>query len=461
MCGIYGTHGLDVDVEAGLKRIEHRGPDGAGIQGVGTGIHGHVRLSVIDLTEASRQPMKVDENVLSYNGELWNFRELRAELEGLGRVFETDGDTEVVLQALMEFGVHAALEKLEGMFAFAYTPPGGETVIARDRFGKIPVYLDRRGRDYLWSSERKGFPDGGRRARLVPPGTYVNLGTGQVHRYYDLARVVRRGTESDVDLLGLLRAGVRRRMIADAPLCCLISGGLDSSLILALAREENPEVVAYTAFHDLESEDFQSARRLCAELDVELREVQLGSISDQTIEEAIRAIEIPTKAQIEIAVLCVPLARQIARDGFKVCLSGEAADELFGGYGNMMIRGARAGDEEWRQIRLDQVAKMSRGNFIRCNKAFMAGGVECRLPFMDRDLVEHVLSASKAECPPGKGMLKEAARGFLPDWVIDRQKDTFQGGSGVAKVCQAVIANPTRYYNSRVLDLYGPLARTG
>jgi asparagine synthase (glutamine-hydrolysing) len=169
------------------------------------------------------------------------------------------------------------------------------------------------------------------------------------------------------------------------------------------------------------------------------------------------SIEIPSKAQIEIAVLCVPLAKRIAAEGFKACLSGEAADELFGGYGNFCIQASRETDDGVIRLRLEQLAKMSRGNFVRCNKAFMAGGVECRLPFMEQRLVESAVQLTKSESPPGKKLLKMAAESILPKWIINRPKDTFQGASGVADEIARRIASPTKFYNSELRKRFGYL----
>src|SRR5690606_37967602 len=128
------------------------------------------------------------------------------------------------------------------------------------------------------------------------------------------------------------------------------------------------------------------------------------------------------------------------------------------GYGNMCIAGSRADDAEWRAIRVAQLAKMARGNFVRCNKVFMAHGVECRLPFMERALVETVMAMPKADCPPGKKALKLAAQDVVPDWIIRRPKDTFQGAAGMIDAAARVVSDPAAFYKATCRTLYGPRA---
>lgn len=449
MCGLSGLYDPSLPesgrsfVEESLDRIEHRGPDGRGAAVLGPTVQGHVRLSLVDLTTASAQPFEHEQGVLTFNGEVWNHRELR---EQLGGVWRTTGDTEVLAELFAREGF-AGLHRAEGMWSFAWTPRAtGRTVLVRDRFGKVPLYVRRlpaRTGRWEWCSERKGLGPG---AVAMPPGSVLDVVSGRLTRWYELPRADAPLTGPDV--LGLLSRGVRARLAADAEVCVLLSGGLDSALITALAARER-RVVAYTAVYDEESHDLITARRLCEVLGVELREVPVPPVTAESITAAHEAIELGMKAQIEIAVLCLPLARQISRDGFKACLSGEAADELFGGYGNLCIAGSRADDAEWRELRVKQLDKMARGNFVRCNKAFMAHGVECRLPFMERELVERVLSTGKRDCPPGKGLLKDAARRLgLPSWVVNRTKETFQGGSGVAAACARVLHDPARFYRS-------------
>lgn len=451
MCGLAGAvGGTEATVGVMLDRIVHRGPDGRGVARAGRAVHGHVRLALIDPTAASAQPFAYRGATLSFNGEIWNWRALRAELADLGHALTTRGDTEVLAAALDQWGVEGALPRLEGMFAFAWSR-GDRHVLARDRYGKVPVYLLRRAAGLEWASERKAWLRGAAGAAApLPLGTWLDLDEGAPRRWYEVPEEAER-----VNLAEALEDAVAQRLSADVPVCCLISGGLDSTLILSLAVRRRPDVVAYVATYDPDADDARSARRVCEELRVELREVRVPLPDEARVRAAVEAIEITSKAQVEIALLCLPLAARLAADGFKACLSGEGADELFGGYGNMQIKARGMGDRAWRGLRLAQLEKMGRGNFVRCNKAFMASGVEARLPFLDRRVVERALAAGVRECPPGKGMLKAAARGIAPDWVIRRQKDTFQGGSGVADACARLLAAPTRYYNAEARALFG------
>jgi asparagine synthase (glutamine-hydrolysing) len=452
MCGIAGTVGAKAaDVQAMLDRIQHRGPDGQGVHDHSGVIHGHVRLALVDLSSASAQPFRRDGGTLTFNGEVWNFRELREELRAVGHVFTTTGDTEVLLAMLNRYGL-ACLPRIDGMFAFAWSSPSGEHWLVRDSFGKIPLYVAKTRAGYSWASERKAFAYSVQPV-AVAPGFAFNLKTGKWRRWYSMPSPSACGPSRVLDLL---RAGVAKRLDADAPVCCLISGGLDSSIILALAKERRPDVIAFTAVFDPRAEDAQSARKLCADLSVKLIEVPV-LLDDAGILSAMRSIEIPSKPQIEIATLCLPLARRVYAEGFRACLSGEASDEIFGGYGNFCIQSSREDEAGVVRLRKELLAKMSRGNFVRCNKAFMAHGVECRLPFMEQQLVEAAIQLGKKDLRPGKVLLKEACKDVLPAWIIKRVKDTFQGGSGLSDEIARRYPSPIKYYNAEIRKLFGYL----
>jgi asparagine synthase (glutamine-hydrolysing) len=452
MCGLVGSYCSDLDHEGALAAIAHRGPDGSGSVQIGDTWLGHTRLAIQDLRDIAGQPFRYGNVTLTYNGELWNGDELRATLPG---PWATTGDTEVVAAVLDRHGV-GGLDLLDGFFAVAWHDTASGTWLARDRYGKVPLYLSGLFGSYLWASEIKALPFGSSPAP-VAPGHAICLDTDE-----EFTWAQQTPTDPITDpwqVHDLLRDGVKARLLSDRPVCFLLSGGLDSTFVLRLARDLHPNPVAYTAVYDPDSADLHAARYVAREFDIPLVEVPVPDPTPEAVEEAVRAIEVPMKAQVEIALANLPLARAIAADGFRVVLSGEAADELFGGYGSMCIQGAKTDDKGWEQIRRDQVTKMSRGNFMRVNKVFMAAGVEARLPFMHRPLVDAVLATGKATCPPGKGLLKQAAQLSVPPQIIRRPKDTFQGGSGIAAAAGALSASPTVTYHNLARSMWGYLPK--
>lgn len=454
MCGLIGALGQPLD-ESALSRIAHRGPDGAAMVTIGRTVLGHTRLAIQDVDHRADCPFVYGDVTLTYNGELWNTAELRNEWPGV--VWATTGDTEQVARILHEEG-YSGLERCDGMFAVAwhdssFSPRRG-TWLARDRYGKIPLYAVRAGNRWLWASELKALPRGVP-ATAIKPGTAVHLDTGEVLRW---AKPDPTPTAEPDRVAALIKQGVRKRLISDRPVAFLLSGGLDSTLVLACALDAGvKDPVAYTAVYDPKSADLQAARRVASHFSVRLIEVPIPAPDRSAVDAAVRAVEVPMKAQVEIALGCLPLARAVASDGFRVVLSGEAADELFGGYGNLIRQASGVDDKQWRVLRRASVAKMARGNFMRVNKVFMAAGVEARLPFMERELVGLALAAGLKDCPPGKKLLKLAARGLVPDWVITRVKDTFQGGAGLDFAAARLISKPTVYYHAEARSIFGYL----
>jgi asparagine synthase (glutamine-hydrolysing) len=451
-------------VEMALDRIAHRGPDARSVRAAEGGvIHGHVRLSILDLDERSDQPYELGVGTLSYVGELWNYRELREKLSALGHSFVTEGDTEVVAHALYEWGPRRACEAFDGQFALAWTDAGG-TWVARDRFGEIPLYVNSRAGDLFgragitWASERKAWdaPEAAE-AIAVPAGSCWDLSEGPRFYYRAPARFEERDAEPE-RVLGLLRRAVAKRLQADVPVTCLCSGGLDSSLILALVKERVPEVMAYHITSDPDGDDLRSAVEVCEYLDVPLTALSIAVPEGAELGRSVRCIEVVSKTQVEIGTLAIPLAKRIAGDGFKVVLSGEGADELFGGYGTLARRATA--DGRWVRVRGEFLAKMARSDLMRVNKTLMSAGVEPRTPFLDLDLVEHVLPLGRKACPPGKGLLKRAAAGLLPERIIRREKLTFQGGAGVAAALEErLVGRQRKFYNDLAREAFGGIPR--
>ena len=379
MCGIAGFAGeQNADaarvLDGMLALLAHRGPDDRGIWAADAVALGHVRLSIIDLSSRGHQPFVTPDGLgaLTYNGEVYNFRELRSELEREGAVFRSDSDSEVVLHALHRWGPERAVPKLNGMFAFAYYDRRDRSLwLARDRAGIKPLYVARSAGTLAFASEQKALfahpripceadphaiithliyerLEGSltlyKGVEAILPGTLHRVKDGRETRtaYFDILRDVdvARITGNDAREFGehaaefgnRLAASVHMHLVSDAPLATMCSGGLDSSLVTAFAREAKPDLVSYVA--DIEGsrrEEVRRAQTVCDALSVELRPVNVDSAAYfRLLPTAILANDQPPYFSQDVAALLV--AEAVHADGFKVVLTGDGADELFGGY---------------------------------------------------------------------------------------------------------------------------------
>jgi asparagine synthase (glutamine-hydrolysing) len=383
MCGIAGilTDGRVEEARAGVRAMmdaaRHRGPDGSGSveieAGEGRLVLGHRRLSIIDLSEASREPMR-DEATgawVVFNGEIYNFRELRRELEGLGEKFKSTGDTEVLLRALVTWGA-AALEKIDGMFAFAFWDERRrELLLARDRMGIKPLYYWRSGRKLAFASEVKILELAGlgalhvdleavdsflaygavsgpktiyREIRELPPGHLLRVAAdGEVaeSEYWSLNRVTKDGAgrgasqETFDDAVARVRvrleAAVEAQLVSDVPVGVFLSGGVDSSLLALMAsrKAKSPITFLTVAFAEQEFSELPHAQAIAKGLPHHHEVVTLsGEQLRELLPAALGAMDQPTLDGINTFVI----SRVGAGRGLKVLLSGVGGDELFGGY---------------------------------------------------------------------------------------------------------------------------------
>ena len=354
------------------QHLAHRGPDANGLHCFtdgGVEAHlGHRRLSIIDLSRAADQPFSKDGLTLSYNGELYNYRELRAELAGLGATFRSSSDTEVVLEAWRCWGPRA-LGRFRGMFAFALLDErSGGLVLARDHLGIKPLFLLRRNGWVVFASELKALVaalgpeleiDPGalvasvlyywvpeqrcvlRDVEKLPPGSWAEFrpdGSSSVHRYWRLSEVAADAAAGPpVDLATVVEESVTAHLVADVPVSTFLSGGLDSSIATVLAKRANPHVDAYTITfrredHRLEAmpDDATYARMVASQFDIELHEIEIAPDVVELLPRMVGVLDEPIgdPAAINTLLIC-DAARQA---GTKVLLSGMGADELFGGY---------------------------------------------------------------------------------------------------------------------------------
>ena len=375
MCGIAGCY-QQADgrklTDVMTDRIAHRGPDSRGVwshEDERVSLHlGHRRLSIIDLSAAAGQPLRKGTMTLVYNGELYNFKELRARLQADGASFVTSSDTEVVLEAWRHWGP-AALDRFRGMFAFALTDTAtGELVLARDPLGIKPLFYTERGDGIVFASELKAIVsalgselrvDPGalvasilyywvpeqrcaiHGVRKLPPGSWARITPGarpEVRYYWRVNDAAAKAAcQPAADLAAVIEDSVKAHLVADVPVSSFLSGGLDSSIVTVLAHQEADAVDAYTiAFRPedrkLEAmpDDAVYARKVAARFGIDLHEIEIRpDIADQLP----RMVDVLDEPIGDPAAINTMLMCEAARQrGVKVILSGMGADELFGGY---------------------------------------------------------------------------------------------------------------------------------
>src|SRR4051794_29477429 len=375
MCGIAGAFQQPdgkLVVTTMTDRLGHRGPDAAGVLEIvapdSAVVLGHRRLSIIDLSTAADQPFSKGGLTLAYNGEIYNHEDLRRELQGRGVRFVTRSDTEVVLEAWRAWGP-ASLRRLRGMFAFAvHDERTGELTLARDPFGIKPLYTMHRGDGVVFASELKAIVaalgseltidpagmvastlfywlpptyDPLLEVRKLPAGSWTEYradGSTVSGTYWHAAEEAARAAAGpQVDLGACITSSVEAHLVSDVPVASFLSGGLDSSILTALAHRSDPSIEAYTiAFRDedqrLEAmpDDAYYARKLARRLDIRLHEIE---INPDVVDLLPRMVDILDEPVGDPAAINTLLMCEAAREaGVKVLLSGMGADELFGGY---------------------------------------------------------------------------------------------------------------------------------
>jgi len=374
MCGIAGCYqqaeGQKL-TDIMTDRIAHRGPDASGVwshQDDRVSIQlGHRRLSIIDLSAAADQPLSKDGLTIVYNGELYNYKELRAELANRGVSFVTASDTEVVLEAWRCWGP-ASLPQFRGMFAFALADEKtGELFLARDPLGVKPLFYLRRGEGALFASELKALVSAvGPELRIepgalvasmlyywvpeqfcaiegvhkLPAGSWAGLrpdGRIQVEHYWQVAEVARDAAAGPAPDLGrVIQESVAAHLVADVPVSSFLSGGLDSSIVTVLAHRAQ-EIDAYTITFRPEDQRLEAmpddaiyARKVAAQFGVKLQEIEISPDIVDLLPRMVDALDEPIgdPAAINTLLMCEAARAR----GVKVILSGMGADELFGGY---------------------------------------------------------------------------------------------------------------------------------
>ena len=451
MCGIAAQYGA-TDPEAGrrmLDRMAHRGPDDEGSVELGDAWLGHRRLSIVDVA-GGHQPLvgSDDDTFLVGNGEVYNHDSLRGRMSDTR--FRTASDNEVALHVVEQDGPDG-LAELNGMFAFAIADRSGGFLVARDPVGIKPLYWARLGETTVFASEMTAFePEQMSRIEAFPPGHYWTPDGGLVEFAPAVPSALRETAPSRLapdavpadalrDVRWVLVDAVERQMMGDVPVGVFLSGGLDSTLVAAIAqrylRRRGARLQTFAVGLE-DSPDLLAARAAAEFIGTDHHErVYTAAEATAALPEVVESIEAFDPSLVRSAVPNHLLA-ELAAEHVKVVLTGEGADELFAGYGYMRDFDDPA---ELHAELVRTVEGLHNLNLQRCDRVTMAHGLEARVPFLDRETIGHALRIPAAwkltaDGEPEKRLLRAAFDGWLPEELLWRDKSQFGDGSGAASV---------------------------
>ncbi len=458
MCGIVGVFDLRISSEElrpqvlkMSRRIRHRGPDWSGIYCGEKAVIAHERLSIVD-PESGGQPLysKDQKLILGVNGEIYNHREIRKAYEGKYE-FQTGSDCEVIL-ALYRDKKEKFLDDMNGIFAFAlYDEENEAYLIGRDHIGIIPLYQgwDQYGNYYV-ASELKALEGYCNKIEEFPPGHYLYSKDGEIKKWYfrDWMEYdnVKDNPADVAELSQALEDAVHRQLMSDVPYGVLLSGGLDSSITSALAKKysttrienDDKDVAWWPQLHSfvigLEgSPDLAAARKVADHIGTIHHEIHY-TIQEglDAIKDVIYHIETYDVTTVRASTPMYMLARVIKSMGIKMVLTGEGADEIFGGYLYFhKAPDAKAFHEEC----VRKVGRLNMYDCLRANKSLAAWGVEGRVPFLDKEFVDVAMRFNPEAKMAKNGKmekhcLREGFAKYLPEEVAWRQKEQFSDGVG-------------------------------
>ena len=433
------------------QKIRHRGPDWSGIYCGRTAILAHERLSIVD-PESGRQPLFSTDRkqILAVNGEIYNHQDIRRQYQGKYE-FQTGSDCEVILALYRDKGIHF-LEELSGIFAFAlYDEEQDAFLVARDQIGVIPLYIgfDSDGKVYV-ASELKALEGQCERYEPFLPGHYYWSKEPGMKRWYQRDwfeyDAVKDNPASSEDIRQALRQAVKKQMMSDVPYGVLLSGGLDSSVISAITEnfaehrieDDSQSKAWWPRLHSFAvglkgAPDLAKARRVAEHIGTVHHEINY-TIQEglDAIRDVIYFIETYDVTTVRASTPMYLLARVIKSMGIKMVLSGEGADEIFGGY--LYFHKAPSA-EEFHKETVRKLSKLHLYDCLRANKSLAAWGVEGRVPFLDKDFLDVAMRTNpEAKMCPGttmeKRIVREAFSDMLPQEIVWRQKEQFSDGVG-------------------------------
>jgi len=432
------------------KAIRHRGPDWSGVYSDDKAILAHERLAIVD-PASGKQPLFSEDKkiILAANGEIYNHRELRSQFPDY--TFQTESDCEVIL-ALYKEKEFEFLDEMNGIFGFAiYDAEKDEYLIARDHMGIIPLYIgwDKQGTFYV-ASELKALEGVCTKIVLFPPGHYMSSKDGDFVQWYkrdweDFDAVKDNKTEI-LEIRQALEDAVHRQLMSDVPYGVLLSGGLDSSVISAVAKKyaerrieaDDKEQAWWPQLHSFSvgldgSPDLNAARKVADHIGTVHHEIKF-TIQEglDAIKDVIYQLETYDITTIRASTPMYLMARVIKSMGIKMVLSGEGADELFGGY---LYFHKAPNAKEFHEETVRKLSKLHMYDCLRANKSLAAWGIEGRVPFLDKEFMDvamrinpqdKMINGERME----KWVVRKAFEDMLPESVVWRQKEQFSDGVG-------------------------------
>ena len=460
MCGIFGILDIKTDVSELrtqaldlTKLLRHRGPDWSGIWNNDNTILCHERLAIVDV-DTGAQPLtsRDGENILAVNGEIYNHKQLAQNL-ATPYDFKTRSDCEVILPLYEQRGVEF-IDDLEGMFAFVlYDQKQDAYLIARDHIGIIPLYTgyDEHGNFYV-SSEMKALAPICKTISEFPPGHYMWSKTGELTKYYQrdwMAYDAVKGNETNLDdLKDAFEKAVKSHLMSDVPYAVLLSGGLDSSLVSAVAaqyvakrvEDEDKSDAWWPRLHSFAvglegAPDLKAAKSVADMIGTVHHEIHF-TIQEglDAIRDVIYHLETYDTTTIRAATPMYLMTRKIKAMGIKMVLSGEGSDEIFGGY---LYFHKAPNAKEFHEETVRKLDRLHMFDCARANKATSAWGVEARVPFLDKNFIDVAMRLNPEDkmCVDGKMEKWILRKAFddgntLPAEVLWRQKEQFGDGVG-------------------------------
>jgi asparagine synthase (glutamine-hydrolysing) len=433
------------------KKVRHRGPDWSGIYCGTNAILAHERLAIVDPASGKQPLFSEDKNlVLAANGEIYNHRELRKQFDGKYN-FQTKSDCEVILALYQEKGI-GFLDEMNGIFGFAiYDVVKDEYFVARDHMGIIPLYMgwDKNGTFYV-ASELKALEGICTKIELFPPGHFLSSTDGKLQKWYHRNWVSYEEVKDCNTSIEAIRNGleeaVHRQLMSDVPYGVLLSGGLDSSVISAIAKKyaekriesDDKSAAWWPQLHSFSvglegSPDLVAARKVADHIGTIHHEI-IFTIQEglDAIKDVIYNLETYDITTIRASTPMYLMARVIKSMGIKMVLSGEGADEIFGGY-LYFHKAPSAKDFHDETVR--KLDKLHMYDCLRANKSLAAWGIEGRVPFLDKEFMDIAMRINPNDKMINKErmekwVVRKAFESYLPESVTWRQKEQFSDGVG-------------------------------